>query len=68
MEITALTRSRSPSVEYINITEHLFTTLEERAKRRSEVVITKTLTQREVLKKKKKTGKTDQLRTQRTFE
>ena len=52
MEITALTRSRSPSVEYINITEHLFTTLEERAKRRSEVVITKTLTQREVLKKK----------------
>ena len=47
MEITALTRSRSPSVEYINITEHLFTTLEERAKRRSEVVITKTLTQRE---------------------
>ena len=68
MEITALTRSRSPSVEYINITEHLFTTLEERAKRRSEVVITKTLTQREVLKKKQKTGKTDQLRTQRTFE
>ena len=68
MEIIALTRSRSPSVEYINITEHLFTTLEERAKRRSEVVITKTLTQREVLKKKQKTGKTDQLRTQRTFE
>ena len=68
MEITALTRSRSPSVEYINITEHLFTTLEERAKRRSEVVITKTLTQREVLKKKQKTGKTDQLRTQRTFQ
>ena len=68
MEITALTRSRSPSVEYINITEHLFTTLEERAKRRSEVVITKTLTQREDLKKKQKTGKTDQLRTQRTFE
>ena len=68
MEITALTRSRSPSVEYINITEHLFTTLEERAKRRSEVVITKTLTQREVLKKKQKTGKTDLLRTQRTFE
>ena len=68
MEIIALTRSRSPSVEYINITEHLFTTLEERAKRRSEVVITKTLTQREVLKKKQKKGKTDQLRTQRTFE
>ena len=68
MEITALTRSRSPSVEYINITEHLFTTLEERAKRRSEVVITKTLTQREVLKKKQKTGKTDLLRIQRTFE
>ena len=68
MEITALTRSRSPSVEYINITEHLFTTLEERAKRRSEVIIAKTLTQREVLKKKQKTGKTDQLRTQRTFE
>ena len=68
MEITALTRSRSPSVEYINITEHLFTTLEERAKRRSGVIIAKTLTQREVLKKKQKTGKTDQLRTQRTFE
>ena len=51
MEITALTRSRSPSVEYINITEHLFTTLEERAKRRSEVIITDTITQREVLKK-----------------
>ena len=57
MEITALTRSRSPSVEYINITEHLFTTLEERAKRRSEVVITKTLTQREVLKKNRKQAK-----------
>ena len=51
MEITALTRSRSPSVEYINITEHLFTTLEERAKRRSEVIIAKTLTQGSFKKK-----------------
>ena len=50
MERTARTRSRSPTVEHINIKEHLFTTLEESAKRRSEVIITKTITHREVLK------------------
>ena len=50
IERTARTRSRSPTVEHINIKEHLFTTLEESAKRRSEVIITKTITHREVLK------------------
>ena len=68
IEITALTRSRSPTFEYIKYHRALVYNFGRKSKASFGSSYHKDLNTKGRFKKKQKTGKTDQLRTQRTFE